>query len=488
VRPLEICLISAELAPLAKSGGLGDVCAALARHLHLAGHELRVFLPFHSLIATTDREVVPVDFLRDLASPLAGREYRYSIFTTPLPGSPLWVYLIDCPELYDRPTLYTSARDEDLRFALLQRAAIESCQRMGFGPDIVHAHDWHAALAPLYLRRVFGWDQLFADTRVVLTIHNLAHQGVFPHSTIERIGLGNERHLFPSEDLDEGKVNFLKTGLLHADWLTTVSPTYAEEIQSRELGLGLDGILRERHDRLTGILNGVDYDEWNPSTDPWVPHPYDASDLSGKRRTKQALLRELSLDPDPEPALLGIVSRLVVQKGFDLLFGPLPDLLARSGARLAVLGSGEPRYEGFFSALQDRFPGQVCFYRGFSEQLAHRIEAAADIFLMPSQFEPCGLNQMYSLRYGTVPVVRKTGGLADSVEPYDRATGRGTGFVFEHFTPDGFRWALEEALSLYRDAEAWRGLVTNGMARDFSWDRQIGRYVDLYRALLPSAG
>jgi starch synthase len=355
---------------------------------------------------------------------------------------------------------------------------------MGFAPQIVQANDWHTALMPLYLRHVYGWDALFAATRVVLTIHNLSHQGEFPASSIRRIGLGNEADLFPREDRDEGRINFLKTGLLHADQLTTVSPTYAREIQGPELGLGLEGILRSRSDRLVGILNGVEYSEWDPAVDPWIPHHFTAADLAGKRAMKKALLEELSLDPAFEPPVLGIVSRLAVQKGFDLLFEPLPALLAESGARLAVLGSGEERYEGFFTALQRRLPGRVCFYRGFSEKLAHFIEAGSDLFLMPSQFEPCGLNQMYSLRYGTVPVVRKTGGLADSVEPWDPATGRGTGFVFEHFTPDGFRWALERAFETYRDRAAWSRLVQNGMARDFSWERQVERYVELYRGLL----
>jgi starch synthase len=483
VSPLKICLIAAELAPLAKTGGLGDVCGALARFLDRAGHELRVFLPFYSRIATQGLSVQPVEFLQEIPLTLGGRELRYSIFTTQLPGSPLWVYLIGCPELYDRPTLYTSGSDEDLRFAMLQRAAIESCQRMGFAPDIVHANDWHTALVPLYLRHVYGWDRLFEETRVVLTIHNLAHQGKFAASSIDRIGLGNERHLFPADDLDDGRVNFLKTGLLYADQLTTVSPTYAREIQSPELGMGLDGILRARQDRLVGILNGVDYIDWDPANDAWLPHPYDADDLSGKRKNKEALLDELSLELDPSPPLLGIVSRLVVQKGFDLLFEPLPQLLEASGAKLAVLGSGDPRYEGFFTSLGDRFPGRVCFYRGFSERLAHWIEAASDIFLMPSQFEPCGLNQMYSLRYGSVPLVRSTGGLADSVEPYDPATDQGTGFVFEHFTPAGFRWALEQALALYQEPERWGRLVRRGMERDFSWEGQIGRYVELFEGL-----
>jgi len=294
------------------------------------------------------------------------------------------------------------------------------------------------------------------------------------------LGLEKHRHRL---DLSAGHLNFMKNGILQADALTAVSRTFAREIQTPEEGFGLDGLLRARSDRLFGIVNGVDYGDWSPETDPNLFYHYSASDIAGKRNCKRALLREIGFDERTAAPVVGIVSRLTPQKGFDLCFDSLPAFLAQRDMRLVALGSGEPRYEEFFQTLERRFPGKAWFYRGYNEKLAHQIEAGADIFLMPSKFEPCGLNQMYSLRYGTPPVVRKTGGLADTVEPFDPATGQGTGFVFEHFTAVGLGWALDMALNAYRHPLLWQRLMASGMSKDFSWEIQGKEYVELYQRL-----
>ncbi len=405
-----------------------------------------------------------------------------------MPGGGPDIYLLQCPEMYHRGRIYTGDGDEHLRFALLSRAAVEMCQYMAWSPDILHCNDWHTALIPLYLRTLYRWDRLFEKTRSVLTIHNIAYQGVVGVGELGNLGLGESAHLFHDADRSAGLVNFLRTGVLYADLVTTVSPTYCREIQTDEGGMGLAPELRARAGSLVGILNGVDYDIWNPETDPHLPAHYSARDLRGKASVKRRLQSELGLDPEPGTPLAGIVSRLTWQKGIDLLAAVLPEVLATRPLQIAALGAGEPQYETFLEELQRHFPGRVCFYRGYSEPLAHLIEAGADLFLMPSAFEPCGLNQMYSLRYGTVPVVRATGGLADSVEQYDAATGAGTGVLFEHFDGRGLRWAIHRALDLYRDPKAWRRLQRNGMAADFSWQRQAQLYVDAFRALLSRTG
>ncbi len=482
--PVRVGFVSSEIAPFAKSGGLADVAAALPRYLHRSGHDVRLFMPRYASVDLSRVEWHAVEFVRDVPIRFGDRDIRFSLITTRLPGTDLWMYLVDCPEMYDRGSLYPEDGDEHLRFATLCRAAIESFQRMGWAPDIVHCNDWHAALLPLYLKTTYAWDALFARTRTVLTIHNIAYQGYAPASAVPDLGLADHVAMLHQDDLLAGFVNCLKTGILHADVVTTVSATYAREIRTEAYGHGLEGVLRGRGDHLVGIVNGVDYGEWSPETDPYVPHRFSVDDLSGKALARAELLRALALEIDVDVPLAGVVSRLNAQKGFDLFPEGLTPYLAGGRLGLAALGSGDERYERFLGHLQTRFPGRVCFYRGFNERLAHLIEAGADLFLMPSRFEPCGLNQMYSLRYGTVPVVRSTGGLADTVEPWNAATGEGTGFVFDHFTPTGLRWALAAALDTWRDRDAWARLMRNGMLRDFSWDVQGARYVALYRTLM----
>ncbi|HEV8320734.1 MAG TPA: glycogen synthase, partial [Myxococcota bacterium] len=475
--------VTSEVDPFAKTGGLADVSAALPRHLSRAGHDVRVFVPFYSRVAERGAPgLATVDFIRDVEVWLGPHRYAFSLVTAPLPGSDAPVYFVHCPPLYARPAIYTADPDEHRRFLLLCRAALDSAQRMGFAPDIVHCNDWQSGMLPLMLKVNYGWDRLFAGTKTVLTIHNLMYQGTFSADILAETGLAGAANLLHQEQLRAGRIGFLLTGLLYADVLTTVSPTYAREIQTPEHGAGLHEFLRARADHLVGILNGVD-DAWDPATDLLIPFRYSATDLAPKEGNKRALLEAMGLHYTPGVPAIGIVSRLASQKGLDLALEVLPDVLARWKARLVVLGSGERRLEEGFAALQRALPGKVGFFNGFQPKLAHLVEAGADIFLMPSRYEPCGLNQMYSLRYGTVPVVRKTGGLADTVAPYDPRTGEGTGFVFEHFDQAGLRWALEAALKTYDDKTRWRRLQHNGMAEDFSWDAQGRRYEALYAAL-----
>ncbi len=480
---MRICLVSAEVAPFAKTGGLGDVAAALARYLTKHGHDARLFLPLYGKLDRAGQPFTPVSFIEDVPIAMGDRTFAFSVYSAPLPKSDVRVYFIACPALYGRNAIYANDGDEHLRFAFLARAAIESCQRMGFAPHVVHANDWHTALMPLYLKTLYSWDKLFASTKTVLTLHNLAYQGAFPARTVRDVGLAGFESKLHQDEFRGGRFSFMTSGLLYADAITAVSETYAREIQTPDQGMGLDPILRARSRSVHGIVNGVDYDEWSPEVDELIPARYSASDLSGKAKCRAALLGKLGIDADPRAMVVGIVSRLTSQKGFELARDVLPKHLAQGNIRLVALGSGAQGLVDFFTGLARRFPGRAAFHNGYSNELAHQIEAGADLFLMPSLFEPCGLNQMYSLRYGTPPLVRRTGGLADTVESWNPQTGRGTGFVFGDFAPAALARALDVALTAFRDGDAWRRLQRTGMAQDFSWDRQIQKYVALYGRL-----
>ena len=491
MRPLRICLAASEVAPFAKTGGLADVLSGLARWLARkpakgSGHDVRIFLPFYKRIAEAGTKTEPLKGATALDVRFPNRTIRFGIRTALLPNSEVKVHFIDCPELYNRAGIYTDDGDESLRFAMLCRAVLETCQRWQWSPDVVHCNDWHTALLPLYLKTVYAWDRLFASTRSVLTIHNVGYQGSFPDSQLETIGLGEQRAHLHHGDLRDGRFSFLKTGVLHAHKVTTVSRTYAKEIQTPELGMGMDELLRTRSNDLLGIVNGVDYGDWDPAADPLIPHHFTAEDLSGKSKMKAALLQRLQLPHDPRAPVFGIVSRLTAQKGFDLFADSIPVFLQREDMRLCVLGSGEQKHEAYFQWLRDTWPKKVGVYKGFHDELAHWIEAGSDVFLMPSRFEPCGLNQMYSLKYGTPPVVRRTGGLADTVEQWDPGKQTGTGFLFDDFSSQALAGAIDWALRNWRDQQGWRRLVQNGMRKDFSWDRQGPEYEALYRSLLPA--
>ncbi len=481
---MRILFVSSEAAPFAKSGGLADISSALPRHLHARGHDVRLFLPMYPRVFAEGRSFETV--VRDAAVDLGPHRVHFSVHTTKLPGTSLPVFFIRCPALYDRPSLYTQDPDEHIRFAALSWAALVACQHMGFAPDIAHVNDWQTSLIPLLLKRAFAWDRLFDRTRTVLTIHNIGHQGAFPARILPETGLGGSAGDFHQDQLKEGVLNFLLTGILYANAITTVSPTYAREIQTREHGVGLDGFLRQRDDVFFGILNGIDEASWNPETDPHIAKRYGAESLEAKEVCKADLLRSAGLPYREDVPLIGVVSRLVWQKGFDLCETVLPVLLRRRRFQLIALGTGEPRYEELFRRLTREFPRQVAYRGGFSEPLAHQIEAGSDMFLMPSRYEPCGLNQMYSLRYGTVPIVHRTGGLADTVHLFDPRTRRGTGFVFEHFDEIGLAWAIERALDVWGDGQdpardRWEALQRNGMQLPLGWDHRVGEYETLYR-------
>lgn len=486
--PLRIGFAAAEVAPFSKTGGLADVASALPLELHRLGHDVRVFTPLHGTIDLDRHSFVPVEFLKDVPVQLGPYRATFTAYVGRAPGTELDLYFIHCPELFFRDSIYTGDADEYLRFALLNHAVFACCQRMGWAPHILHANDWHTALLPLYRRTVYAWDHLFAGTRTVLTIHNIAYQGVYPAQIVGDLGLTSHRSLLHQEDLDAGMVNFLKTGILWADIVSTVSETYAREICTPAFGVGLDGLLRQRGGSVIGIVNGVDYNTWDPAHDPHLPRNYGVDDLeAGKDANKKALLEASHLAPTTGP-LFGVVSRLTHQKGLDLLAAPLSGMLQhRRDTRLVALGSGEAELEQMFLDLAAAFPDRAAFHRGYNEPLAHQIEAAADVFLMPSRFEPCGLNQLYSLRYGTAPLVRRTGGLADTVAHFDRDHGEGNGFVFAHADSNGVGWALEQALALWPDRDAWHRMRTNGMKRDFSWQRQGTSYENLYGVLAAGA-
>ena len=479
---MNVLFVSAECAPFAKTGGLGDVSAALPRYLGARGHDVRVVIPFYARVREKHRGFRPV--LEDLSVQLGAKRVVFSVFEANLPDSRVPVYFVHCPALYGRKSIYTSDPDEHLRFAVLQWAALKICQFLRFSPDVVHCNDWQTALLPLMLRTVFQWDRLFARTRTVLTLHNVAHQGSFGAHVVPDTGLAEASDKLHQDQLAEGRVNFLLTGIMYADVVTTVSPTYAREIQTPEHGVGLDSFLRARSDVLFGILNGIDEDVWSPERDTLIPARFSADDLSGKERCKQALTSKFGLPYHPRAPIFGIVSRLAWQKGFDLMSEVLPHVLARHDAQVIVLGQGEPRYEDLFSRLAHAMPHKVAFYRGFSENLAHLIEAGSDFFLMPSRYEPCGLNQMYSLRYGTPPIVHQTGGLADTVKLWRGPGSGGTGIVFTHFDAKGLLWAMEYALEIFGDRARFRELQRNGMREDLGWDHRVGQYEDLYRQLI----
>ncbi len=488
---MNVLFVSSEVAPFAKAGGLGDVASALPRALATRGHDVRIVMPMYARVQTPERRFELV--IREASIVLGGKRIVFSVHQASLPDSNnVPVYFVRCSALYDRPNIYTSDGDEHLRFAVLSWAALIICQRLGFKPDIIHANDWQTSLIPLLLKTAFAWDRLFDSTRTVLTIHNIGHQGTFGSEAIGDTGLADAAHHFHQDQLREGRINFLLTGILYANALTTVSPTYAREIQRAEHGVGLDFFLRTRSDVLFGILNGIDENEWNPETDSRLApgHRYSADDLSGKERAKQALLEGAGLRYNPRIPVIGIVSRLAWQKGFDLCMTVLPRLLTHRAVQLIVLGTGEPQYERFFHALAFQYPKQVAYKRGFSENLAHQIEAGADMFLMPSRYEPCGLNQMYSLRYGTPPIVHRTGGLADTVTPFDTGRRTGNGFVFDHFDEGGLTFGISHALAVWgsgegEDRSRWTALQRNGMQAKLGWNERVTAYEMVYRMIAP---
>jgi starch synthase len=465
--------VASEAAPFAKTGGLADVIGALPAALHTVGEQVAVLLPRYRGVAfETGRRIYD-----HLPVWLDGTFFDTSIYQV---GEAVPYYFLDCSPLYDREGLYGNSKgdypDNHIRFAVLSRAALEVARRI-FRPQVIHCHDWQSGLVPAYMHTAFANDPTFVGIKTLFTIHNLGYQGLFPKAALVDIGL--DAKLFHPGGVEFfGRLSFMKAGIVYSDALNTVSKAYAREIQTPEYGFGLDGLLRSRSDVLTGILNGVDYTEWNPETDPYLPAHYSAEDLSGKRICKRALLREFDFDTEAaDRPLIGIVSRLASQKGTDLI-AAIGEDLAKEDLWLIALGSGDALYEKALLDLAEAHPTKIAVRLGFDERLAHQIEAGADIFLMPSRYEPSGLNQMYSLRYGTIPVVRATGGLDDTIE-------ENTGFKFQEYSGAALLEAIRAALAEFRRPEKWSDRMVEAMSKDFSWNVSALEYAKLYKRLTP---
>lgn len=473
---MNIVFAASEGVPFSKTGGLADVVGALPRALAALGHSVTVYLPRYKQTeiprtrAALRSVTVPFDDQYRFCSVLDGGEHAGVQF-----------YFIDYPPFFDRDALYSLPSgdypDNAERFALYCRAVLEAAKVLGV-PDVFHCHDWQAALIPILLHSNYVSDPAFRKVPTVFTIHNVGYQGIFSPDVLPLLGLPWE--LFTMKRLEFfGKVNLLKGAIVYSDHITTVSRRYAQEIQTSEYGFGLEGVLRARAGSVSGIVNGVDYTEWSPETDTHIAQRYSAADLSGKAACRADLLASFGLEAASSTPVIGIVSRFAAQKGFDLI-ARIGDQLAREDMVMVVLGSGDKTYEAMMRRLQQQYPKKVGLKIAYDNALAHKIEAGADMFLMPSHYEPCGLNQIYSLRYGTVPIVRATGGLDDTIEPWDAATEKGTGFKFSAYDGESLLGSIKEALAVFRERAAWTKMMRNGMARDFSWEQSAKEYVRIY--------
>jgi starch synthase len=487
---LEIVIVASEMHPFATSGGLSEVISGLSATLGRLGHAVTVILPRYRRVqmpasSRSSGKAKRPDAGEERTTFQMGDRTQAVSFYPRAVSDGVSVVFVDAPELFDRDELYGDERgdysDNGYRFAAFSRAALEYIRLRGIRPSVIHLHDWQTGLLPAYQKMLFTPDPVVGGVPVVFTIHNLAFQGLFPPDTLRDIGLpGEVLHIDAMEF--HGRISYLKSGINFSERLTTVSPTYAREVLTPGMGCGFEGILSRRSDDLVGILNGIDTDRWNPSADPLVAAKYSAADLSGKRAAKQQLLERAGLDSSEQGLrrpLIGLVSRLTDQKGFDLIASAIEELMALDAAWV-MLGSGEPRYEQLWSALGERLPGRVSARIGYDHCYEHLIEAGADAFLMPSRFEPCGLNQLNSLRYGTLPIVRATGGLNDTVT--DASVSGGTGFTFAAYSAQALVEAVRRALQTYGDAETWARLQRNAMEKDYSWDAPALEYVKVYSA------
>jgi starch synthase len=480
---LKILLASSEVHPYAKTGGLADIAGSLPKALKQLGHDVRVIMPKYKSVAKCPLGIHPVGL--DIDVPIGGVRKKGFLFLGSL-NENIPIYFVANDTYYFRDHIYGTPQgdypDNAQRFIFFCRSVLEVCKSLGFQPDIIHCNDWQTGLVPAYLKTVYARDRWFQNTRTIFSVHNLGYQGNFPSSALKTAGLPFSVYT-PDGVEFFNHFSFLKTGLVYADLLTTVSPTYAKEIQTETFGFKMDGVLRQRSKELFGILNGVDTLEWNPQLDPCIETNYGPKSLKGKLACKKALADLFSLKVNDKIPLLAMVTRLSGQKGIELIIKAMEDILA-AGAAFVVLGSGDPEYENYFLQMQKRYPHQIGVHIGFDETLAHKILAGSDLLLMPSQYEPCGLTQMYSLRYGTVPVVRSVGGLQDSIKEFNGKTLKGTGFKFKKFTVDPFLLTVKKALSLYQNKKHWRRLMLNGMEADHSWDRAARKYSQVYMRAL----
>ncbi len=474
---MHIAFVASECVPFSKTGGLADVVGALPRALVAAGHQVSVFTPRYRLARIPNERTV----VQSITVPFDDH-YRFCSIAegTGYPG--VRFFFVDYPPFFDRDGLYGTASgdfpDNAERFALFCRAVLESSKILGV-PDIFHCHDWQSSLLPVLLKTQYVEDPAFRGAGTVFTIHNIGYQGLFPPEILPLLTLPWD--LFTISKMEFfGNVNFLKGALAYSDFVTTVSRKYAQEIQTSEFGFGLDGVLKDRTETVAGILNGVDYEEWNPETDKFIVSHYNAENLSGKAECKSDLLRTMGLsEKDSKVPVIGIVSRFAAQKGFDLI-GQIIDRLALEEILFTVLGSGDRLYEEMFMRLARRAPEKIAVRIAYDNALAHKIIAGADMVLMPSRYEPCGLSQIYSLKYGTVPLARATGGLDDTIDPWDARTKKGTGFKFQEYTGDALMRTVHQAIPLFNDAASWQKLMRNGMAKDFSWRVEAREYIRVY--------
>jgi starch synthase len=473
---MHIAFAASECVPFSKTGGLADVIGALPPALAYLGHKVTVFLPkYKPTKLDHPRTVVP-----SITVPFDDR-YRFCSVLDGGERAGVQFYFIDYPPYFNRDALYGTPlgdyHDNAERFALFSRAVLEASKAVGV-PDVFHCHDWQTALVPILLKTLYAEDPALQNSPCVFTIHNLGYQGIFPPEILPLLMLPWD--LFTISKMEfYGKVNFLKGAISMADYITTVSRRYSQEIQTAEFGFGLEGVLRPRSGTLTGILNAVDYKEWSPETDTYIAARYSAGDLTGKAECKRDLLREFGLAADTRLPVIGMVARFVQQKGFDLI-QQVADRIAYQELIMVVLGSGEPEYEDMFRRLNRQYPQKFGIRIAYDDALAHKIEAGSDMFLMASHYEPCGMSQIYSLKYGTVPIVRATGGLDDTVEQFDPRTLKGTGFKFRQYSGEAMLETLQTALKAYGDQKSWQALMRNGMAQDYSWPSSAREYVKAY--------
>jgi len=479
---MHIAFVASECVPYSKTGGLADVVGALPRALASLGHQVSVYLPRYRQTKLADPQTV----VRSITVPFDDK-YRFCSVVTAGTTAGVRFYFVDYPPYFDREALYGTPAgdytDNAERFALFSRAVIEASKVLGV-PHVFHCHDWQSALVPVMLRTLYAEDPAFREVATVFTIHNMGYQGLFPPDILPLLMLPWDLLTISKMEFF-GQVNFLKGALVMSDFVTTVSRKYSQEIQTTEYGFGLEGVLRNRASTVTGILNGVDYDEWSPQTDKFTAAKYSSLDFAGKQKCKEDLLQTFGMKADSKIPVIGIVSRFAAQKGFDLI-AQIADRLAREELTIVVLGTGDKPYEEMFLRLNKQFPNKIAIKVAYDNAIAHKIEAGADMFLMPSRYEPCGLNQIYSLKYGTVPIVRATGGLDDTIEPWDARTGKGTGFKFTDYTGEALLATVKQALLAYRDQSSWQMLMRNGMGRDFSWGasaREYGKTYDRVRQM-----
>jgi starch synthase len=474
---MHIAFVASEGVPFSKTGGLADVVGALPRALAALGHQVSVYLPRYRQTKLTE----PVTVVRSITIPFDDK-YRFASVVTGGSQGGVRFYFVEYPPYFDREALYGTPAgdypDNAERYALFSRAVIEASKILGV-PHVFHCHDWQSALVPILLRTVYAEDPALREAATVFTIHNMGYQGLFPPETLPLLMLPWD--LFTMSKMEFfGQVNFLKGALTYSDYITTVSRKYSQEIQTAEYGFGLEGVLHDRASTVSGILNGVDYDEWSPQTDKFAVAKFSPQDLAGKAKCKQDLLAAFGMPAaDAKLPVIGIVSRFAAQKGFDLI-SQIADRLAREEMIMVALGSGDKPYEEMFTRLAKQFPKKIAVKVAYDNAIAHKIEAGADMFLMPSRYEPCGLNQIYSLKYGTVPIVRATGGLDDTIEPWDARTGKGTGFKFTEYIGESLLLTIKQALQAYSDQTSWQVLMRNSMNKDFSWNASAREYGKIY--------